>query len=148
MPERSALEVVPVSSELISSNIHVCPNWPSNLLPCVDLNVTSSYRHFCAVECYGCGIDVGRGAFLNTHSFSPSPLPPGCRVRVFGLWVFGGRYLQPGIFTSWWSESGSFITSSIPSIHLDATSPDKSALRLALMTIFSVRHFLIHSLSS
>ncbi|KAL5102902.1 hypothetical protein TcWFU_001769 [Taenia crassiceps] len=137
VPERSALEVLPISSEVVPSSIHVCPNWPSNLLPCVDLIVTSSYRRFCAVECHGCSIDVRRGAFLNTHSFSPSSLPTGIRIRVFGLWVFGTRYLQPGIFTSWRSEDGSFAASS-PSIHLETTSPVESALRLALMTIFLI----------
>nr|CDS23662.1 hypothetical protein EgrG_000924800 [Echinococcus granulosus] len=137
VPERSTLQIVLTGSNLVPSTTHICPNWPTNLLPCIDLNVTGSYRHFCAVECYGCGNNAGREAFLNTHSFSSSPLSPGLRIRVFGLWIFGSCYLQPGIFTSWRSESGSLTTFPSSPLHLDVTSPADSALRLALMKIFT-----------
>ncbi|VDM21766.1 unnamed protein product [Hydatigera taeniaeformis] len=136
VPGRSSVEIVPISSGFVSSKPHTCPNWPPHLLPCVDLNVTSSYLHFCAVECHGCGDGVARDAILDTHSFS-TPLLPKSRIRVFGLWVVQGRYLQPGVFTSWQSADGSPTTFFTLPLHPNAASPSKSALRLALMEIFT-----------
>ena len=110
MAERTSAKLVPHTTNS-TANSHTCPNWPPNLLSCVDVTLRRVYRHFCAVEYHLGGLK--KDALLLTPLSFISPLPPGSKLRIFGVWIFKERFLLPGSHTSWLHPSLRFSDVSI-----------------------------------
>ncbi|KAM7534171.1 hypothetical protein Aperf_G00000114092 [Anoplocephala perfoliata] len=127
-PNESYVDLVSRSSH---TSGHVCPKWPHNLLPSVNVKIARSFRNYYLVDCYD---DTDCKGPSERAIISPAllNLSVGTEIQVYGLWSFEGRFLRLGILSSWRGKSGA-----IPVLHskarLDASSVSEDFLRLSLM---------------